>query len=262
MSETPRVTLACCGLIGAIITDDGMLERAFAEAIATQGVVPGTGAYARCMAQVHSARGRTSADILRELFPDNEARALAALLAFDRSLIGAVERSGVRPVPGARQVLEGLAGSGVQVSLITSLSRRPLGLLLDALGWSDCINLALGADDVPRGCPAPDLVLAAMLRLGIGDVRDAVVVHGTKSGLECGRRAGASIVAGVLTGTHPAGRLREAGATHVLDSIAELPGVLENCGSSEASTDRAARRPADGPERTSPRRAPSEARYR
>ena len=41
-----------------------------------------------------------------------------------------------------------------------------------------------------------------------------------------GGDAGASVVAGVLTGADGAARLLGAGATHVLGSIAELPGIL------------------------------------
>ena len=42
----------------------------------------------------------------------------------------------------------------------------------------------------------------------------------------CGRRAGASIVAGVRTGAHDEQRLRAAGATHVIDSVADLPALV------------------------------------
>jgi phosphoglycolate phosphatase len=219
-------TLACFGLIGTTMADDGILERAYAEAIATQGVVTGTGAYARGMAQVHRARGKSAIDVLRDLFPDNEARAQAAYLAFERSLTGVVHRAGIRPVPGAGEVLEELAGSGYRICVMTSVSHRQLNVFLTALGWQDRVDLMLGADDVPRGCPAPDPVLQAMLRLGVDDVRDAVVVQSTESGVLCGRRAGAGLVAAVLTGTHPAARLQQAGATHVLASVADLPAVL------------------------------------
>ncbi len=80
----PAYTLACFGLIGTTVVDDGTLEQAYAEAIATQGVVTGTTAFARGMAQVHRSRGKSSIDVLRELFPGNEARAQAAHLAFER----------------------------------------------------------------------------------------------------------------------------------------------------------------------------------
>jgi phosphonatase-like hydrolase len=222
----PAHTLACFGLIGTTMVDDGTLEKAYAEAIATQGVVTGTAAFARGMARVHRARGKSSMDVLRELFPGNEARAQAAHLAFERSLSGAVQRSGVQPVPGAGEVLDELAESGVRICVMSSISHRQLSVFLTALGWQDRVDLVLGADDVPRGCPAPDLVLQAMLSLGVDDVRDTVVVQSTDSGIQAGCRSGAGMVVAVLTGTHPAARLRQAGATHVLASVADLPAVL------------------------------------
>ena len=102
-----------------------------------------------------------------------------------------MQRSGVQPVPGAGEVLDELAGSGVRICVMSSISHRQLSVFLTALGWQDRVDLVLGADDVPRGCPAPDLVLQAMLSLGVDDVRDTVVVQSTDSGVLCGRRAGA-----------------------------------------------------------------------
>jgi phosphonatase-like hydrolase len=226
MSNAPLATLVCCGLIGTAVADDGLVERAFAEAIATAGIVTGTSAYTRCMVQVHRHRGQSTADVMNGLFPGNQARAQAAQLVFDRAFGAAVARMGVAPVAGARKAIEQLSGAGLHVCLITGLSRRLLGLVLDAVGLRDCVDLALSADDVPRGCPSPDLVLAAMLRLGVGDVHETVVAHGAESGLLCGRRAGAGLVAGVLTGPHPAARLRGAGAHHLVTSLSDLPDLV------------------------------------
>jgi hypothetical protein len=62
----------------------------------------------------------------------------------------------------------------------------------------------------------------------VASVEDVVVVHGTGAGMECGRNSGAGATVGVLTGAHSAARLRAAGATHVVRSIADLPGVLDS----------------------------------
>jgi len=218
--------LACFGLIGTTVADDGILERAYAEAIATQGVVTGTTAYARGMAQVHRSRGKAVLDVLRELFPENEARAQAACLAFDKSLSDAVQRLGIRPVPGAPEALDELAAAGWRSCVISSVSRRQLRGMLDALGWQDRFDLMVSVDEVPRGCPWPDPVLYGMLTLGVDDVRDAVVVQATESGVLAGLRAGAGLVAGVLTGPHPAARLRSAGAMQVLGSVADVPAMV------------------------------------
>src|SRR5271169_3760005 len=230
MTDKPGITLVCCGVVGTLVADDGLIERSFAEAIATQGVVSGTSAYARRMAQVHRLRGQGAGDVLRARFPENEARAQAAQLAFDRALYDAIRRAEIRPIPGVRQVLDRLAASGCTAGVVTTLPRRILNLVLEAAGWQGKFDVALSADDVGRGLPAPDLPLTALLRAGAGDVREMAVVHGTGAGMESGRRAGAALVAGVLTGPHSAARLRAAGATHVLHSIAELPGILQAYG--------------------------------
>jgi phosphoglycolate phosphatase len=220
------VSLVCCGLIGTVITDGGMVDRAFAEAIATQGVVPGTTAYAKSMAQVHQARGRSATDILQEMFPESQARGQAAHLALDRSFCDAVARIGATASPGAVASMEKLAAAGVRICVVTGFSRRVLTVLLDTLGWWDRINLALSAEDGPRGFPWPDLILTAMLRLGVTDVRETAVAHDTQSGVLAGRRSGAGIVAGVIGGVHSGDRLKRAGATHLVHGVAELPELL------------------------------------
>jgi phosphonatase-like hydrolase len=224
-SATP-VTLLCCGLLGVTADDGGILERAFTEAFATQGIVPGTAAYARSMVHVHQTRGQSAVDVFRALFPDAPGRAEAATLAFDRSYRLAVDRSGLAPMPGASEALQQIRGSGVRVCFITGLSRDLLGLVLDTLGWRRQVDLVLCPEDAPRGYPWPDPMLCAMLRLGVTDVRETAYAGGTESGILCGRRAGAQIVAGILTGGHTRDRLQRAGATHLLGSFAELPGVL------------------------------------
>jgi phosphoglycolate phosphatase-like HAD superfamily hydrolase len=45
--------------------------------------------------------------------------------------------------------------------------------------------------------------------------------------MRSGRRSGASIVAGTLTGAHDRPRLEAAGATHVIPSITALPMIVE-----------------------------------
>jgi phosphonatase-like hydrolase len=224
-SATP-VTLLCCGLLGVTADDGGILERAFTEAFATQGIVPGTAAYARSMVHVHQTRGQSAVDVFRALFPDAPGRAEAATLAFDRSYRLAVDRSGLAPMPGASGALQQIRGSGVRVCFITGLSRGLLGLVLDTLGWWRQVDLVLCPEDAPRGYPWPDPMLCAMLRLGVTDVRETAYAGGTESGILCGRRAGAQVVAGILTGGHTRDRLQRAGATHLLGSFAELPNVL------------------------------------
>ncbi|SFJ47553.1 phosphonatase-like hydrolase [Streptosporangium canum] len=211
-----------------------MVERAFAEAIATQGIVPGTGAYARAMVHVHRSRGCPTIEVFRGIFPDNEAQAQAANLAFERSYEGAIGRAGLAPLPGTVEVLEKLRAADVKICLITGFSRITLNRVLAALSWSDKVDLALCPEDAGRGRPMPDMVLAAVLRLGIEDVRQVAVAGDSESDMLCGRRSGASVVAGVLTGVHSKERLLKGGATHILDSVADFPALV--LGSAQVET--------------------------
>ena len=226
MSDTSSVSLVCCDVVGAAAVDGSVLERAFAEAIATQGVVTGTAAYVRSMVQFDRTRGWSPAEVMHSLFPGDEIRAQAASLAFERSFRAAVDRFGALPLSGANDALDKLAAAGTKVCLLSCLSRPAFSLIMERLGWWQRADMLLCADDVARGFPWPDLVLTAILRLGVGDVRDVAVATASESGVLAARRAGAGLVAGVLTGVHDAARLRRAGATHLLADIGDLPDLV------------------------------------
>ena len=226
MSDTSQVSLVCCDVVGAAAADDSVLERAFAEAIATQGVVVGTAAYVRSMVQFDRTRGWPPADIMRSLFPEDEIRAQAAILAFERSFRAVVDRFGVLPLPGANEALAKLTAAGIKICLMSSLSRPALSLIMEHLDWWQRADLVLCADDVARGFPWPDLVLTAVLRLGIADVRDVAAVTASEGGVQSARRAGSRFVVGVLGDVDDASRLRRAGATHLLADVGELPDLI------------------------------------
>ena len=226
MGDTSPVSLVCCDVVGAAAVGDGILERAFAEAIATQGVVVGTAAYVRSMVQFDRTRGWPPAEVIRSLFPDDEIRARAAILAFERSFPAAVDRFGVLPLPGANEALAKLTAAGVKLCLVSSLSRPALSLIMEHLDWWRRADLVLCADDVARGFPWPDLILTAVLRLGTADVRDVAVVTASEGGVQSARRAGSRFVIGVLSDSGDASRLRRAGATHLLADLRELPDLV------------------------------------
>src|SRR5690606_26315802 len=157
-------------------------------------------------------------DVFRGIFPDNEARAQAANLTFERAYEGALERSGLTPTPGVLEVIDKLRGSDIKIALLTGFSRATLGRVLGLLGWHDKVDLAISPEDAGgRGRPWPDMILHAVLRLGIPDVRQVAVAGDTEADMLSGRRAGAG---------HSRERLIQGGATHILPTIAELPELI------------------------------------
>ena len=221
MTDTPPISLVCLDL-ASIVIDSSIVERAFVEAIATQGIVAGTQDYARSMVRFDRSLWRVPAAVLHDLFDGDEPRAQAASLAFERSFPAAAQRFGLDLTADVGDAIAKTAGSGAKICLLTMLSRRSCGELLSLLRSAD---LVLCGDDAPRGFPWPDPVLTAMLRLGAADVREVAVVSATPDGLLSGYRAGARTLVGLGSGRRAAALL-EAGATHVLDNIAALADLV------------------------------------
>ncbi len=70
------------------------------------------------------------------------------------------------------------------------------------------------------------MILTAVIRLEIDDVRQVAVVGDTTNDLLAGWRAGAGIVAGVLTGAHGRPDFEAVPHTHILESVADLSGLV------------------------------------
>jgi phosphoglycolate phosphatase len=223
--DAPAITLAALDMAGTTVADDGVVERSFIRALGEVGIAEDDPDMPGRLAYVQSTMGRSKIEVFRGLLHD-EARAQAATHAFEASIADLVRGGGVRPVPGAVETFAALRARGVAVCLTTGFSAETQQLIVATLGWVDRVDLVLAPGPGVRGRPHPDLVLTAVLRLGIDDVRAVAVAGDTASDLLAGTRAGAGVVAGVLTGAHGRAELEAAPHTHVLDSIAELPAIL------------------------------------
>ena len=151
-----------------------------------------------------------------------EASARKANEVFEDHYLAAVLRGAISAMPGADDTIMRLRDAGVRVCLATGFSPVTRDAIIDRLGWDALIDLALSPADAGRGRPWPDLPLTALLRLRGGAVSELAVAGDTTSDIESGRRAGAAIVAGVLTGASSRADLEQAGAPLILNTIADL----------------------------------------
>jgi phosphonatase-like hydrolase len=219
-----RITLACLDMAGTTVADDGTVLAAFTGALDALGVV-GEAERGRMTEYVIATMGESKITVFRALFPGDEDRAQAANHAFEAAYARRIEQA--KPIPGAVEALERLRAQDVRVVLTTGFSRITADALLDHLGWRGLIDLSLTPEEVGgRGRPHPDLILAAADRYAEGDPARVAVAGDTVGDIRSGLAAGAPIVAGVLTGAHGRDRLAEAGATHLLGSVAQLPTLL------------------------------------
>ncbi|WP_407555559.1 phosphonatase-like hydrolase [Streptomyces sp. Pv4-95] len=226
-ADPHAVELIVLDMAGTTVADDGLVERAFEAAARSLGVVPGSPDHAEKLGYVRATMGESKISVFRHLFGD-EAAAQRANSAFETAYGELVDGGSIAPVPGAREAIEALQAAGRTVVLSTGFARVTQDAILDALGWQGLVPLTLcPADAGGRGRPYPDMVLTALLRTHATDSVLRIAVAGdTSYDMLSGRRAGASVVAGVLTGAHDTAQLEAAGATHVLTSVAELPPLL------------------------------------
>ena len=231
VTELNRIRLVVLDMAGTTVADGGLVERAFATAAAELGVEPGSPDHAEKLAYVRATMGESKISVFRHLFGD-EGLARRANSAFEKAYGELVDGGLIAPIPGAREAVEELLASGCAVVLTTGFARVTQDAILDALGWRTLVPLTLcPADAGGRGRPYPDMVLEAFLRTKAAEgVHQVAVAGDTSYDMLSGARAGAGIVAGVLTGAHADDALRSAGATHVLGSVAELPALLRGGG--------------------------------
>ncbi|MDH6576637.1 phosphonatase-like hydrolase [Kitasatospora sp. MAP5-34] len=222
---TADIRLVVLDMAGTTVVDDGLVERAFQAAADELDVETGSAEHARMLEHVRVTMGESKISVFRHLFGAEE-RAQRANVAFEGAYHDLVDAGHCSALPGAAEAIEQLRSADRKVVLTTGFSRATQDQILKALGWQDIADLSLCPADAGRGRPYPDMVLAALLRTQTDSVRQIAVAGDTGYDMLTGVRAGASVVAGVLTGAHTQERLRADGATHVLASVAELPTLL------------------------------------
>jgi HAD superfamily hydrolase (TIGR01509 family) len=124
----------------------------------------------------------------------------------------------VEPLQGARDLIVDLKRSGRRVVLASSAKPEEIEHYLDLLDARGLADAWTSSGDVEATKPAPDLVEAALARVGGGE---AVMVGDSTWDCKAAEAAGVQTLA-VLTGGFSEQELRDAGAVAVFESIEEL----------------------------------------
>ena len=135
---------------------------------------------------------------------------------------------GIRPLPGATELLAALTGFRVPWAIATSGRIETAAVLLKMLGVDPDVVPVVTRDQVHYAKPDPDLFIAAARRLGFS-VEDTVVVGDSVWDLLAARRARALGV-GLLSGGYGEDELVRAGAYRVYQDPADLLDHLDEVG--------------------------------
>jgi phosphoglycolate phosphatase len=212
------IALVVLDMAGTTVVDAGLTELAFTSALREQDVESGSRELGSMLAHIRATMGEPVLSVLTRVFAGDEGRAKGGLKSFDARYAEFADAGQLVAMPGAAYAIEVLRGSGIQVALTSGFSAVTQQCILDTLHWHDVADATVRADG-----SRDDPVTAAAQALGIDDPALIATVGDTAFDIECGRRAGAKFVAGVLTGAHSGTTLQAAGATHLLQAAMSLP---------------------------------------
>ncbi|MFE6456914.1 HAD family hydrolase [Streptomyces cinereoruber] len=201
---------------GVLVDSETLGNRVLAETLTAEGV-PTSFADA-----VEHYLGKSFADVLDTVrrragtpLPDDFGARFHARLfaAFERELA---------PVPGVHDVLDELDARGVPYCVASNDTTDRIRVTLGLTGLAPRLaDRVIGADQVARPKPAPDLFLRAAAHHGVAPER-CLVVEDSARGVAAARAAGATVLGlAVLTP-----RARLADAHRVLGSLAELRALI------------------------------------
>ena len=131
----------------------------------------------------------------------------------------------VEPMDGARELIADLGRRGHVVVLASSAKEEEVERYLDLLDARDLADGWTTSADVRATKPEPDLVNAALERVG-GSAGNAVMVGDTPWDVHAAHAAGVPTLA-VLTGGFAIEELSESGAAQVFESVADLRAGLD-----------------------------------
>lgn len=132
----------------------------------------------------------------------------------------------LKRLPGARELLERVAGLGMKVVLASSSSEDELALSLPVLDSDDLVAAKTSSKDVEVAKPEPTIIEVALDRAGV-DADHAVYVGDAVWDIVACGRAGVQAI-GLLSGGVSRGELEKAGAEAVFENAKDLADHLDD----------------------------------
>jgi HAD superfamily hydrolase (TIGR01493 family) len=126
----------------------------------------------------------------------------------------------LRPLPGARELLQRVTSLGLQVVLASSASEEELSMSRGVLECDDLVSAATSSKDVDVAKPEPTIIEVALDRAGVDAGHAVYVGDAVWDVIACGR-AGVPAI-GLLSGGISREELEKAGAEAVFENPRDL----------------------------------------
>jgi phosphonatase-like hydrolase len=219
------IRLVVFDVAGTIIEDHGEVTRAFATALMDNGIP-------FAWSELLQWKGASKREVIRHFVQqsalpgDLEAKVEDCYRQFRIELERQYAEK-LTPIVGAEQAFQWCREHEILMATTTGFYREISELVLQQTGWKDFFAANISSSDVRQGRPAPYMIFRAMEAAGVVDIKQVVNVGDTPLDLQAATNAGVAGVVGVLTGAHSRDSLEREQHTHIVDSVADLPNLLE-----------------------------------
>ncbi len=132
------------------------------------------------------------------------------------------------PLPHAEAVFSFLKSRHINVALNTGFTRPITAAIIKKLGWDSgsIIDCIVCSDEVEQGRPSPHMIQRIMDELQVKSAADVVKVGDTEVDIREGRNSGCGMVVGITTGAFSRDQLEPYEPDHIIDSLSQLPLLL------------------------------------
>ena len=127
-------------------------------------------------------------------------------------------------IAGARETLTAFQKAGVPIGVVTNKHRDLTETILAHFDLAPMVSTVVGGDSGFTRKPAPDMLLAALERLG-GSVEGAIMVGDSHADIESGKAAGVGTVA--IRGGYTAVPVEDFHPDWIVDGLPDLLVLLE-----------------------------------
>jgi beta-phosphoglucomutase family hydrolase len=142
----------------------------------------------------HRTTGMTGVEVMRVYLGERPEAELQAMVARKEAIYREMFAPHFCEVRGFRAFADAARAAGIKVACATAGDADNIAFVLDHLGCHGFFDAVVGAHDVARGKPHPDLFLLAAKRMGT-DPAECLVFEDAPHGIEAARRAGMRAVA-------------------------------------------------------------------
>jgi HAD superfamily hydrolase (TIGR01509 family) len=178
------------------------------------------------MAEIHRAIGMGSDKLLDHLLGDDRDRSDDDMMSSAHDILYGAWWERLRPLPGASDLLRGVAKRGPAVVLASSAKEAELKKLRQVIDADDVITAATSSSDAEQSKPAPDILQAALQQSDV-DPHRAVFVGDSVWDVKAAARLEIPCI-GLTCGGSSAAELSEAGTIANYDNPAALLAALDD----------------------------------